>query len=126
MFVRNLLLGLVMGWALLANAQRPDYRGVTGRLPAAAPRWFHQQDSRGDLPVPPHELRDGGPPMDGIPALMEPAFLSALDARRFLRPKDRVVGLEIAGDARAYPIRILNWHELVNDTVGDQAILVTW
>jgi hypothetical protein len=126
MFGRNFLLGLALGWAFLANAQGPYHRGGAGRLSAGTPRWVVQPERAPDLPVRPRELREGGPPMDGIPALVEPAFLSALDARRFLRPKDRVVGVEIAGDARAYPIRILNWHELVNDTVGGQALLVTW
>ncbi len=76
-------------------------------------------------PVPAWEIREGGPPRDGIPALVEPAFVSAAEAR-FLRPKDRVVGVEIAGDARAYPLRILNWHELVNDRLGREPVLVTW
>ena len=85
-----------------------------------------KQDRNSALPVRPSEIREGGPPKDGIPALVDPAFLAASEAGRFLRPKDRVVGLEIAGDARAYPIRILNWHELVNDRVGGQAVLVSW
>ena len=76
--------------------------------------------------VPPWEIREGGPPKEGIPALVEPLFVPASAAARFLRPKDRVIGLEIAGDARAYPIRILNWHELVNDRIAHRPVLVSW
>ncbi len=76
--------------------------------------------------VPRTEIREGGPPKDGIPALVNPAFLSASEAARFLRPKDRVVGVVAGDEARAYPLRILNWHELVNDRVADLPVLVSW
>jgi len=71
------------------------------------------------------QIQSGGPPRDGIPALFEPAFVPATDAD-FLAEHDLVLGVVVAGDARAYPIRILSWHELVNDEVGGQPILVSW
>jgi len=70
-------------------------------------------------------IQSGGPPKDGIPAIMEPRFLAAGEAR-FLAGDDMVLGLAVAGEARAYPLRILSWHELVNDTVGESPILVSW
>jgi hypothetical protein len=70
-------------------------------------------------------IQSGGPPMDGIPAIMEPRFLAAAEAG-FLAGDDMVLGLSVNGDARAYPLRILSWHELVNDTVGETPVLVSW
>ena len=67
----------------------------------------------------------GGPPRDGIPALTRPAFVS-LDAATFLDDEDRVLGLSADGQSKAYPITILNWHEIVNDQVGSMEVAVTY
>jgi len=71
------------------------------------------------------EFMSGGPSKDGIPSLDEPQFVSAKEAD-FLQDDDKVVGIVIDGKAKAYPIRILNWHEIVNDQVSNQPIAVTW
>jgi hypothetical protein len=71
------------------------------------------------------ELRSGGPPPDGIPPIDEPRFLDAADVS-FLEDSEPVLALEIAGDARAYPLQIMTWHEIVNDTVGDVPVGVTY
>lgn len=65
-------------------------------------------------------------PKDAIPALVEPQFVRSSEIGNLLAPKDRVLGVYLNGEAKAYPIRILNWHELVNDEVGGQPILVSW
>lgn len=75
--------------------------------------------------IPLNEIHDGGPPKDGIPALYDPEFTSAQEAG-YLEQTDRVLGLMLNGEAKAYPIRILNWHELVNDRVGGENILVSY
>lgn len=71
------------------------------------------------------EILSGGPPKDGIPAIDHPSFIAVNDAQD-LAPHDPVISIEIAGDARAYPLRILIWHEIVNDTVGGTPVAVTW
>ena len=63
------------------------------------------------------EIRSGGPPPDGIPPIDEPRFLRPADVD-FLADNEPVLALEIDGDARAYPVQIMTWHEIVNDTVG--------
>jgi len=63
------------------------------------------------------EIAWGGVTVDGIPALDNPAMTTA-SAASYLNPDDPVFGVEINGDARAYPLRIANWHEMVNDLVG--------
>ncbi|MFD3191077.1 DUF3179 domain-containing protein [Sedimentitalea sp. HM32M-2] len=72
------------------------------------------------------EIRSGGPPRDGIPAIDAPQFTSA-GQERLLEAREPVITVEIAGArARAYPVRYLIWHEIVNDTVAGQPIAVTF
>lgn len=63
------------------------------------------------------EIVWGGVKKDGIPALTQPKTLAASEAG-YLTPDELVFGVEINGEARAYPHRILDWHEMVNDVVG--------
>lgn len=77
------------------------------------------------LGVPRDEILAGGPGKNGIPALTSPKLVD-VKAAGWLRPKDRVAGVVHAGQARAYPLRILVWHEVVNDTIGDQPVTVTY
>jgi uncharacterized protein DUF3179 len=65
-------------------------------------------------------------PRDTIPALLAPRFITVAEARRELKDSDRVLGVFLKGEAKTYPVQILNWHELVNDVVGGQPILVSW
>ncbi len=75
--------------------------------------------------VPKAQILSGGPPKDGIPAILEPRFVPA-DHADFLDDGDIVLGVEVNGEARAYPIKILNWHEVVNDTVNGAPIAATF
>ena len=75
--------------------------------------------------VPLAEIRSGGPPRDGIPAIDAPRFV-AVGAATFLRDREPVIALELDGDVRAYPIQILMWHEIVNDEVGGVPVAVTF
>jgi len=75
--------------------------------------------------IPTSEILSGGPPKDGIPAILKPLFIPAKRAH-FLKDNDRVLGLVINGKAKAYPIKILNWHEIVNDVVGGKKVLVSY
>ncbi len=68
----------------------------------------------------------GGPPKDGIPAIDEPRFWTAAEANRYLDDDDVVFGVRHAGEVRAYPQRILVWHEIVNDTIGEEPVSVTY
>jgi len=81
-------------------------------------------DLSGSL-IPATEILHGGPPRDGIPAIDKPHFVSAA-AADFLGDDDRVLGIERNGIAKAYPIAILNWHEIVNDRFGDERIVVSF
>ena len=70
-------------------------------------------------------LRSGGPPPDGIPSIDTPEFHDASSVD-YLDDETPVIALEMNGDARAYPLEILIWHELVNDTVGGVPVSVAY
>ncbi len=76
--------------------------------------------------IPLRRIEGGGPPRDGIPALNGHQNMTVEQAGRLLEASDRVLGVHFNGQAKGYPIRILNWHELVNDEVGGQPVLVSW
>jgi hypothetical protein len=63
---------------------------------------------------------------ESIPAIVRPRFESPRVASGLLRPSDFVIGVEIEDDARAYPVKLLALHEVVNDVVGGRPIVVTW
>lgn len=89
---------------------------------AGASLGFDLEDSL----IPVEEIQDGGVPVDGIPALENPEWISAEEAESFLYPDDRVIGWVQGEIMRAYPIQILNWHEVVNDSVEEKPIAVTY
>jgi hypothetical protein len=75
--------------------------------------------------IPVAAIEHGGPPRDGIPSIDSPRFVNAEDAG-FLDAEDRVLGIELGGHSKAYPVRILNRHEIVNDRLNDQPVVVTF
>ncbi len=75
--------------------------------------------------IPISEVLDGGPGKDGIPALVNPKF-SPVENISYLRDTDLVLGIKNGDDVRAYPHAILDWHEIVNDNLGDISVAVTY
>ena len=72
------------------------------------------------------EILSGGPPRDGIPALSDPQFIR-IDDEKGIEDREPVVTVEIEGEVpRAYPIRYLTWHEIINDTAGGVPYAVTY
>jgi len=72
------------------------------------------------------ELLSGGPPRDGIPPIDSPTFVSSNDAKSWIKDNEPIVFVKIGSHVKAYPIQILIWHEIVNDTLGDKKITVTF
>ena len=81
--------------------------------------------SLGAITVDPTEIVWGGVDPDGIPDIRDPKMQTP-DEADFLNEDDRVFGVSINGDTRAYPLRIINAHEMVNDTVGGEPISLAW
>lgn len=75
--------------------------------------------------IPISEVLDGGPGRDGIPALVNPQFITASEVN-ILEDEDLVVLFKNGDDVRAYPHIILDWHEIINDNIGDISVAITF
>ncbi len=106
-----------------AVAPDPDFREELRRARISTRGW-ETDFSRHSVPY--SEIFSGGVPRDGIPPLDEPKFTTPEDADQWLGAQEPVIALEINGDARAYPLQILTWHEVVNDAVGGVPVTVTF
>ncbi len=71
------------------------------------------------------EILSGGPPRDGIPPIDVPAFEKASEIED-IAETEPVIGLIKNGEAKAYPLRVLMWHEIVNDAIGGVPVAVTY
>lgn len=74
--------------------------------------------------IPISEIMDGGPPKDGIPSIDNPKFVKVYETK--LDDEDRILGVFENGIAKAYPIEILNYHEIVNDYFGNKPVVITF
>lgn len=112
---RSFLSAVALLWPLAAAAK--------GRNPFTA-SWPDTDFARLEIDL--GEVISGGPPKDGIPALSAPGFIAAVDETR-LADREPVMSVALPGQkARAYPIRYLMWHEIVNDSIGGVPVLVTF
>ena len=106
---------------------QPEAFAVPDPLPEDIPSAL-DDPRHSDFPEPlvdPAEIRPGGPPPDGIPSIDDPRFEPASEVD-WLADAEAVLALEAGGEARAYPLRIMIWHELVNDVVGGVPVTVSY
>jgi len=97
-----------------------------GELPAGPSALDNMADPSFPAPlIEPAEIISGGPPPDGIPSIDDPRFVPVEAADQWLAAAEPVVYLEANGEVHAYPVQILIWHEIVNDTVGGIPVTVT-
>lgn len=75
--------------------------------------------------IPREEILPGGPPRDGIPSIDAPKFVPP-EAATFLRDGDIVLSVTRVQTTRAYPLRVLVWHEIVNDTIEGEPVVITY
>jgi hypothetical protein len=119
---------------------RRDVRSLIGTLLLAACVIVGQCTARADpqdwtnegwktdfsrMSVPAKDILSGGPPRDGIPSIDDPAFLPAAQVTG-MADREPVIQFGIGADVRAYPLRVLTWHEIANDVVGDRPVAVTY
>ncbi len=111
----------ISGFLFMALQGCEEETGVIGN---GTPSGNNNNDNQGWL-IPKSEVFDGGPGKDGIPALEEPHFIKASSAD-YLDEEDLVLGFVNGDDVRAYPHNILNWHEIINDKIGNINLAVTY
>jgi hypothetical protein len=114
------------------SAPAPTVKPTAAALPAAASLSGVHFSTRGwktnfgIARVPLSEIESGGPPRDGSPPIDQPKFLSPTDAGAWLNDQEPVIAFELNGDARAYPLQILIWHEIVDDEVDGVPVAITF
>jgi hypothetical protein len=99
------------------------------RADAAPPDWPWDRAAAGEdvqASVPLSEIRRGGPPPDGIPPIDDPKFESVDAAAEWLSERDPVLVVTAGAETRAYPLAIMTFHEIVNDVVGGEPLVVTY
>jgi hypothetical protein len=104
----------------------PGFAGWKGTLLARIdPRFtdFINDDAKSTIRI--EEILWGGVRVDGIPALDNPRMISASEAE-YLEPEEPVFGMVVNGDARAYPLRIMDWHEMANDVIGGVPVSLSY
>lgn len=106
---------LMFGGAVTAGAN-PTYWASTD--------WPNTDFTKHSVPL--NEIVSGGPPKDGIPPIDDPEFESLTEAADRIAPNEPVIGLVVNGQAKAYPLSVLMWHEIVNDVVGGVPVSVTY
>ena len=119
------LLLFAAGALLLAGISGPAAPGATApeRPPFDTSEW---KTDFGKHSVPLSEIMSGGPPKDGIRAIDRPEFVGVDAADGWLKPREPVIFFVRGSDARAYPLQILIWHEIVNDIVGALPVAITF
>ncbi len=111
-----LLFGLGLPMTQAGDTTRPPFN-------------IHDADWRTDFSrhtVSLEEITSGGPPRDGIPPIDKPVFVDVAKADAWLQGREPVVVVQSNDSAKAYPLQVLIWHEIVNDTVGQEPITVTF
>jgi len=76
--------------------------------------------------VHPEKIASGGPPKDGIPSIDNPKFISLEEADEWIEDNELVITIDYKGVKRVYPLQIMVWHEIVNDTIAGDPLLITY
>ena len=96
-------------------------RDVPARLEIG---WGNTDFSKHSVPF--FEIISGGVGRDAVPPIDDPVFLNASDDPEYMEDDDPVVALEVGGEAKAYPLDVMQWHEIVNDELGGVPVTVTY
>lgn len=124
------IIGITISLILVFPAMNVNSVSVTNPIANTGnvnPVSISQTENEGENNIVPlDQIVSGGPPPDGIPSIDDPKFISVQEANGRLEDSELILGLNINGDIRAYPLQILVWHEIVNDKVGGVPVAVTY
>lgn len=119
------LLALFFSTTFTAIAQTSAVAATELQSSDQSDSYYHQDFDWRNLSIPAHEILPGGPPKDGIPSIDAPQFVNGKELN-FLKEDDYVIGITNDSISKAYPLRIMSYHEVVNDSIGDLPIIVTY
>ncbi len=127
--IRHVVLPPYRMWSMLAGAAIPLAALLAFSFPSIAAtsdwsvEWPDTDFSRHSVDL--GSILSGGPPRDGIRSIDKPEF-AAVGRTKNLADSEPVISITVNGDTRAYPLRIIIWHEIVNDTIGGLPVVVTF
>ncbi len=121
----GLILPSYVVWLQIRPMEGSPRRAAAGRPPRGRAEAMLGKFNLDGLLIPQQRILSGGPSKDGIPSLTEPDTVPVAEAD-FLAPDSRVVGVTVGGESRAYPINVLNWHEAINDRLGQTDLAVIY
>lgn len=117
---------VTIGLTLAQTVQIPTTAQLTGALAKTPGELVEISDQGVPHVVDPTRLVDCGPPVDGIPSIDQPAFTSIEAADAWIQDDELVLAVSHKGESRAYPLQVLVWHEIVNDLVAGDPILISY
>lgn len=117
------VVAVALGVMSYMTLNEPPNRNAGSPLSAAAGIYNDFDVDNASIPI--EEIFSGGPPRDGIPAILNPKF-APINEIDFMKDADLVVGFVHNGEQKAYPLRVLVWHEIAIDTVGGLPIAITY
>ena len=123
-----LLLSIVSALAItLAGCAPPTPPLVPAPSPAPEQGYDIKTDASGTkYIVNPAKIMGGGPPKDGIPSIDNPKFVTVAEADQWIQDNELVITIIHNGIKRVYPLQIMVWHEIVNETIGGDPLLITY
>jgi hypothetical protein len=118
-----LLLTIVLAFALYPSG---DDIQEQENLTREEEKVIHTSPNGTKYIVHPDDLSGGGPPKDGIPSIDDPKYVSVEDADEWIQDNELVLGMIYKGVKRVYPLQVLVWHEIVNDWIAGDPVLITY
>ena len=130
--LKILLLSIVSALAItLTGCASPTPPPVPAPSPAPVPAPEKVYDIKTDASgtkyiINPAKIMGGGPPKDGIPSIDNPKFVTVGEADQWIQDNELVITIIHNGIKRVYPLQIMVWHEIVNETIGGDPLLITY
>ncbi len=126
-FVLSLLLAALLGCTKPGPAPQPTTPGPAPLPGPSQDEYEIKTDPSGvKFIVDPSKIVGGGPPKDGIPSIDNPKFVPLDEADQWIEDKELVLGITYKGVKRVYPLQIMVWHEIVNDIIAGDPLLITY
>ena len=127
-FVLSILLASLIGCSKQpAPDSEPETPVPTPALAPSQEEYEIKTDSSGTkYIVDPDKIVGGGPPKDGIPSIDNPKFVTLDEADQWIEDDELILGITYKGVKRVYPLQIMVWHEIVNDIIAGDPLLITY